>query len=161
VVSDALLEQRDKLCKKLDKIWREVYDRYEDNTKIHCTFSNPSSNPSSIPSKSCDYYMFGALYKGLKVAGFLTDVQHHSLTPENLVSNVEKVLEAIYNHLKTSVRFDNNYHHLCIDVRTDVVIRMKSALDNMEPVRLAFAQGGSWDRLLHLGNGRGSSGKVG
>lgn len=153
MVSDALLEQRDKLCKKLDKIWSEVYDRYEDNTKIHCTHPTPS--------KSCDYYIFGALHKGFKVAGFLTDVQHHSLTPENLVSNVEKVLEAIYNHLSSSVIFDNDYHCNCIDARTDVVTRMKSILENMEPVRLALAQGGSWDRLLHLGSGQENSGKVG
>jgi len=153
VVSDALLEQRDKLCKKLDKIWREVYDRYEDNTKIHCTHS--------APSKSCDYYVFGALHKGFKVAGFLTDVQHHSLTPENLVSNVEKVLEAIYNHLRSSVTLDNIRHSNCMDVRTDVVTRMKSVLENMELVRLALAQGGSWDRLLQQGSGRGSSRKVG
>jgi hypothetical protein len=77
------------------------------------------------------------------------------------VSNVEKVLEAIYNHLSSSVIFDNDYHCNCIDARTDVVTRMKSILENMEPVRLALAQGGSWDRLLHLGSGQENSGKVG
>jgi hypothetical protein len=134
------------LCQEIIKIWRELYNRYEDNTKIHCTYRSPS--------KFCDYYVFGELHKELKAAGILTEVQHHHWTPEYLVSTVEKILETIFDHLNDPVRFNGDDHYKCLGFRKDVVSNMKSKINEFAPVPWApsvepsRAKQRSWDNLL-------------
>jgi hypothetical protein len=147
-----LLEQRENLCQEITKIWRELYNRYEDNTKIHCTYKSPS--------KLCDYYVFGEFHKELKAAGILTEVQHHHWTPKYLVSIIEKVLETIFAHLNDPVRFNSDDHYKCLGFRTDVVSRMKSELNKIALVPWVpsaepnGAKERSWDNLLSEYNSR-------
>jgi len=128
--TDTLLKQRGNICREVVKIYREVYDRYEDNTKIHCTYSSPS--------ELCDYFIFGELHKGLKSAGFLTEVVHHHWTPEHLVSAVGNVFETIFDHLNIPVRFDGQDHYKCFSFRKEFIDRMKSLLEEFETVPISL-----------------------
>jgi hypothetical protein len=112
--TDPLLKQRGNICREVVKIYREVYDQYEDNTKTHYTYSSPS--------KLCDYFMFGELHKELKSAGFLTEVPHHRWTPEHLVSAVGKGFESTFQHLNIPVRFDGIDHFMSFSFQ-DLLIK--------------------------------------
>jgi hypothetical protein len=145
------------VCQELVKIYREVYDRYEDNTKIHCTLSNQS--------KLCDYFIFGELHKELKASDLLNEVKHHEWTPEYIVTTVETILNSIFDHLYKPARFDGEDHEKCGLFRDSVISSMKSILEELEPLPLTSAEEEeyvgereqSWDNLLLLSNERKGS----
>jgi len=140
------------MCQELVKLYREVYDRYEDNTKTHCIHSKQS--------KLCDYFIFGELHKELKASNLLNEVKHHEWTPEYIVTTVETILNTIFDHLCKPARFDGEDHQQCGSFRATVINYMKYALEDLVPLswtsteEYAGVREKSWDNLLLPSNER-------
>ncbi|KAF8539788.1 hypothetical protein BDD12DRAFT_909882 [Trichophaea hybrida] len=144
-IVDFLLEQRNDLYQELLKIWREVYNRYYDDTISKCTMRPPS--------KQCDHFVFGELHHGLKAVSVPTEAQNYQWTPRYLVSTVEAVLSSMHIQLYNYVRFNNNNHWECAEFRHGVVKRMKDKLEMLQPPCMSTAKNtgamkSSWDKLL-------------
>ncbi|KAF8244097.1 hypothetical protein K440DRAFT_663641 [Wilcoxina mikolae CBS 423.85] len=144
-IVDLLLKQRNDLYKELLKIWREVYNRYDDDINSKCTV-----RPQS---KQCDHFVFGELHHGLKAVSVPTEAQNHQWTPRYLVSTVETVLSSMQHQLNNYVRFNGNNHWRCAEFRHDVVKRMKDKLEMLQPPCMPTAKNtgamkSSWDKLL-------------
>jgi hypothetical protein len=145
------------MCQELVKLYRDVYDRYEDNTKTHCIHNKQS--------KLCDYFIFGELHKELKASDLLNEVKHHEWTPEYIVTTVETILNTIIEHLCKPARFDGEDHKLCGSFGVTVISVMKYPLERVEPSFWTSAEEEeyvgereiSWDNLLLLSNERKGS----